>query len=166
MHITAQEEYGLRCLLQVASRDGGPPVSGHEIATAEGLTPEYVAKLMRVLRQGGLVSSTRGAAGGYTLTSPADQVTVWDAVSVLGGSVFSDNFCASHSGALSDCAHSTDCSVRGIWQSVSGLLRFSLSRLTLAQLANGEAAATTELTSCAMVASGGAPADCGCKIAG
>ncbi len=77
MHILAIEEYGLRCLLQVAFHPGPGPMTAPEIARAEGLGPEYVAKIMRTLRMRGLVVSTRGAAGGYRLARPADQIGVW-----------------------------------------------------------------------------------------
>ncbi len=52
MHLLAQEEYGLRCLLQVARHSGSHPLTISEIAQAEGLSPEYTAKLMRALRKG------------------------------------------------------------------------------------------------------------------
>ena len=93
MHLSSQEEYGLRCLLQLARHDGDEPMPIQEIAELEGLTPEYVAKLMRVLRKGGLVTSTRGAAGGYRLDRPADEITLWDAVEILGGPLFPESFC-------------------------------------------------------------------------
>ena len=50
MHILAIEEYGLRCLLQVAFHEPSRPMTVQEIARAEGLGPEYVAKIMRTLR--------------------------------------------------------------------------------------------------------------------
>src|SRR2546426_8311496 len=67
MQLLASEEYGLRCLLQVSRSASGAPVSISQIADAEGLSPEYTAKLMRELRLGGLVESVRGAEGGYRL---------------------------------------------------------------------------------------------------
>jgi Rrf2 family protein len=137
MRPTSQEEYGLRCLLRLARKEAREPVSIQEIADGEGMTPEYVAKLMRVLREGGLVSSTRGAGGGYRLVRPAGDVTVWDALEVLGGEFFSDTFCESHPGQLRDCVHSTDCSIRALWRGINGMLRSALSGVTLADLMRG-----------------------------
>ena len=141
MQLSAQEEYGLRCLLQVArhqDKEGGEPLRIPEIAAAEGLSPEYAAKLMRTLRQGGLVVSTRGASGGYRLARPADEVSVWQVLSVLGGPLFSDSFCASHPGQLRDCIHSTDCSVRALWHWVGSAIREALTGVTLADMYRGE----------------------------
>ena len=138
MQLSAQEEYGLRCLLQVARHSGGEPLQIPEIAQREGLSPEYTAKLMRSLRQGGLVLSTRGASGGYQLARPAESVSIWEALTVLGGPLFSDEFCSSHPGNLRDCVHSTDCSVRALWRWVGTAVRDTLRRITLADMARGE----------------------------
>ncbi len=74
MNLSSQEEYGLRCLLQVAAHGAPEPLSIAQIAVAEGISPEYTAKLMRLLRKGGLVDSTRGAGGGYRLArQPAER---------------------------------------------------------------------------------------------
>ena len=51
MQLLAQEEYGLRCLIQVARQRGPDPLTIPEIAEREGISPEYAAKLMRALRQ-------------------------------------------------------------------------------------------------------------------
>src|SRR5258706_15646236 len=98
MQLLASEEYGLRCLLQVSRSVGGAPVSISQIADAEGLSPEYTAKLMRELRLGGLVDSVRGADGGYRLARPADAISGWRALEVPGGAVFSHQFCAGPGG--------------------------------------------------------------------
>jgi Rrf2 family protein len=142
MHLLAQEEYGLRCLVQLARQRGPKPLTIPEIAAAEGLSPEYTAKLMRALRQGGLVMSTRGAAGGYRLARPANEVTAWEVLEELGGRLFPDGFCDSHPGSLRDCVHSTACSIRSLWRSVEGAIREVLERVTVAELASaGQATA-------------------------
>src|SRR5215470_17874273 len=69
MRLTAQEEYGLRCLLQVA-RGQDTAVTTPEIAEREGLSEAHVHKLMRLLRRAGLVRSVRGRKGGYQPARP------------------------------------------------------------------------------------------------
>jgi len=139
MQLLAQEEYGLRCLLQVALHRGSEPLSIQAVAEREGLSPEYSAKLMRALRQAGLVLSTRGAAGGYRLSRPPEQITVWEVIQALGGSLYTDAFCESHPGQLRDCVHTTSCSIRGLWLSVESAIRGVLDRVTLADLARSGA---------------------------
>lgn len=138
MHLSSQEEYGLRCLLRLARHEGPEPLRIQEIADAEGMSPEYVAKLMRVLRNGALVRSTRGAGGGYRLERPSVDVTVWQAVEVLGGEFFPESFCEAHPGSRRDCVHTTDCSIRALWSGLNSLLRHALSSITLADLMRGD----------------------------
>lgn len=135
MQLLAQEEYGLRCLVQVARQRGSDPLTIPEIAAREGISPEYAAKLMRALRQSGFVSSTRGAGGGYHLSRPARAITAWQVVQALGGSLFSAEFCEAHPGQLGDCVHSTGCSLRGLWSSVESAIREILEGTTVADLA-------------------------------
>ena len=134
MKLSAQEEYGLRCLLRLGAQGDGGSLTISEISRAEGISPEYVAKLMRILRQGGLVTSARGAAGGYTLSRPAEQITAAEALALLGGRLFESGFCERHAGAESLCTHSIDCSIRSLWQALQIAVDQVLTRTTLKDL--------------------------------
>ena len=76
----------------------------------------YVGKLMSALRQAGFVDSVRGRGGGYVLSRPASEISVEEVLNALGEPLFPTEYCNSHPGALSVCAHQTDCSIRSIWQ--------------------------------------------------
>ncbi|WP_321469990.1 Rrf2 family transcriptional regulator [uncultured Paludibaculum sp.] len=138
MKLSAQEEYGLRCLLFMARHGETKSHSIPEISRAEGLSVPNVAKLMRILRLGGLVASVRGQAGGYTLSRPADQVTVSEILSLLGGSFFNSHFCDRHSGLERNCAHTGDCAVRLLWGAVQKSLDAILTKTTLRDLLRNE----------------------------
>ena len=84
MKLSAQEEYGLRCLLQVARRFPGGSATIPEIAEAEGLSPHNAARYLATLRRSGLVDSERGQRGGYSLARPPSLITVAEAVASLG----------------------------------------------------------------------------------
>jgi Rrf2 family protein len=105
-----------------------------EISRAEGITPDYVAKLMRVLRRGGLVKSIRGQAGGYALALPSDQIKVSQVLAVLGGQLFESGFCDRFSGIEKLCTHTTDCSIRSLWRAVQQAVDQVLSKTTLKDL--------------------------------
>lgn len=148
MQLTSQEEYGLRCLLSVARHNDASPVGIPEIAASEGLSPEYAAKLLRVLRQGGLVNSTRGAAGGYRLSRPASRIPIWAVIEVLGGPLYSEAFCESHSGKHDDCVHSASpsgCSIRAMWSWIGAAVRTALEEITVADLLRNESAVAERL---------------------
>ncbi len=118
--------------------EGKGHLTVQDIAEGEGLSPEYTAKLMRVLRQGGLVTSMRGAAGGYRLARPANRITLRESLEVLGGALFSESFCDDHAGLLRDCVHSTGCSVRALWGWLAGTMRQLLDHVTLEDLGRQE----------------------------
>jgi Rrf2 family protein len=145
VHIRALEEYGLRCLLQVALRDAEGPVSAQEVGRTEGIGPEYVARIMGTLRAGGLVESTRGAGGGYRLARPAGEISVWDAITVLGGEFFPEGFCDCHPGRRSECIHSTDCSIRALWRKTQGVLQEALAGISLEDLRRDERSMVSRL---------------------
>jgi Rrf2 family protein len=152
--LLALEEYGLRCLLQVAVHSGPGPVTAPQIAQREGLGPEYVARIMRTLRGGGLVASARGASGGYRLRRPADQISVWEAIRVLGGEFISDGFCDCWSGQRRECTHASDCAVRALWRRLEVTLRQTLERTSLEDLKRDERSMTTWLEAIALPESG------------
>lgn len=138
MKLSAQEEYGLRCLLYMTRHGEEKSHSIPEISRAEGLSVPNVAKLMRILRLGGLVASVRGQAGGYTLSRPSDQVTIAEVLSLLGGSFFGPHFCDRHAGLERSCAHASDCSLRLLWNNVQKTLDTILTRTTLRDLLRTE----------------------------
>ena len=133
MRFSAQEEYGLRCLMQIA-RDPTGMSTIAEIAQRESLSVAYVAKLMIVLRKSGIVESTRGQKGGYRLSRPAAVTRMDEVLDVLGGRLYPSDFCGRYSGHDDVCVHQTDCSIRGLWSRLDSIVHESLARTTLADM--------------------------------
>jgi Rrf2 family protein len=138
MKLSAQEEYGLRCLLHLAHVPPDESLSIPQISRAEGLSIPNVAKLMRLLRIGGFVSSVRGQAGGYTLARPAEKITVGEVLELLGGTLFGSSFCQRHSGVLDECTRKGDCSVGCLWGAMQHMVEGLLKKTTLKDLLRGE----------------------------
>ncbi len=136
MKFSAQEEYGLRCLMQIARQAEGS-VTIPEIGRAEGLSATHVAKLLMLLRKGGFITSTRGQSGGYTLSRPAEQIYVSDVLAELGGRLYDDHFCGKHSGQLNECLHNMDCEVRSLWNRIQSAVDRVLDHVTLADIMAG-----------------------------
>jgi Rrf2 family protein len=145
MKLSAQEEYGLRCLLRVARTGEGESLTIPEIGRAEGLSVPYVAKLMRVLRQGNFVRSVRGQAGGYSLARPPEDIAVGEVLALLGGRLFEPDFCDQFSGLNKICTHSIDCSIRSLWRAMQGAVDSVLARLTLHDLVDVESNTTIRI---------------------
>ncbi len=138
MKITSQEEYGLRILLRIANCPIAEGITITQLSKEEGLSQHYVAKLCRLLRIAGFIKSSRGKEGGYTLAGSADKINLNQVLTVLGGKLYSENFCTSHSGLLKDCSHHFSCSVRSIWQILQQAVDELLNGLTLQDLQNLE----------------------------
>lgn len=138
MKLSAQEEYGMRCLLRIARENSTEGMTIPEISRLEGLSPANVAKLLRILRLGGFIESARGRTGGYRLAKPADQIIVGDVLNALGGKIYEKDFCDVHSGLNSICCNIIDCSMRTLWQLLQGALDGVLNKISLKDMLNNE----------------------------
>ena len=147
MKITAQEEYGLRILIRIASCKDDEGISIPQLSEAEGLSSHYVAKLTRVLRIGRFINSTPGHKGGYVLSRPANAIVVKNVLAVLGGVLFDKKFCEQHSGTLKLCTNSVDCSARSLWQMIQFAVDRLLDKITLHDLVNTEKESKQTLSS-------------------
>jgi Rrf2 family protein len=132
MKFSSQEEYGLRCLIQIAK--AADSVSIPEISRVEGLSSTHVAKLLMILRKDGFILSTRGQAGGYHLARTPDQIIVGDVLESLGGRLYDGQFCGRHKGQLSICSHAIDCSIKSLWEVVQQSVDSVVQKITLADL--------------------------------
>lgn len=140
MKITAQEEYGLRCLVRLAQSGEGQSTLP-EIAAAEGLSVPYVGKLMAVMRNAGLIDSVRGRAGGYRLAKSPSEIGLGSLLLVLGEPLYDDpGYCQRHAGDSTDgnCVHHGACSLRALWNTLEQWMRSTLDQITLADLLQSE----------------------------
>ncbi len=140
MKITAQEEYGMRCLLRLA-RSEGQTATLPEIAAAEGLSVPYVAKLMAVLRQAAILDSVRGRTGGYRLAKNAEDIGLGSLLLVLGEPLFDEgDYCQRHAGVALDgvCVNKGSCTLKTVWQTLEQWIRRTLDQVTLADLIQNE----------------------------
>jgi len=137
MKFSAQEEYGLRCLISLARQADNHALTIPEISRIEGITPPHAAKILAELRRAGMVKATRGMIGGYTLSRPPSEISVGDALDALGGRLFEHGFCDRYSGTQNSCAHETDCNLRSLWGRIQGAIDGVVYRLTLQDLVEG-----------------------------
>jgi Rrf2 family protein len=145
MRITAQEEYGLRCLLQLARAQPDAVVSVREIAAGEGLSYAYVEKLLRILAKAGLVHSVRGINGGYVLNRPAAGISLSEVIRALGTLPTTAHICASFTGNQDACVHFNNCGIRSVWSGLTGYMQNFLEQTMLASLLDDEDTVTARL---------------------
>ena len=137
MKISAQEEYGLRCLVQLANLGEGESLTLPQIAQREGISAANAGKLMWLLNKAGFVHSTRGTKGGYFLARPATEIHLNEVIKVLDKEVLSKH-CESYTGVLESCVHKGDCGIRPVIVGLHEIVENALSRITLAHLVGNE----------------------------
>lgn len=150
MKINALDEYGLRIMIRIAKADPDSGLSISQLSELEGLTPAYVAKITRALREAGLISSTRGHKGGYTLVRPAHQITINDILRGLGGELYDSSFCQGHSGEFRFCTNSMDCTVRSLWKVLQKMVDHVLLQVTLSDMIDSESTSMHKLQKIAL----------------
>ena len=144
MLFSTKAEYGVRLMVELGRRTDGAepadatPVSLTAVAEAEALPLSYLEHLVAKLRQAGLVSSVRGAHGGYRLAMPAADIAMLDVVQALEGPIAPmECFHADREGRVL-CSHETDgdraCATKFLWTRVHGGVTKALAGTTLADL--------------------------------
>ena len=120
-------DYAVVVLAQMALRPGRL-VNAAQVAQDTGVPQPTVAKVLNVLAKGGLIASQRGAAGGYSLARPAEEIDVAEIIQAMDGPI-----------ALTACveAATDSCSVESLcnWERVTTAIRTALSNVTLAEMA-------------------------------
>lgn len=137
MKISAQEEYGLRCLVQLATLCADESLTLPQIAAREGISQANAGKLMWLLSKAGFVQSTRGTKGGYTLARPASEIYLNEVIKILDADEISAH-CESYTGVLEVCVHKGDCGIRPVIVGLHEIVNQALSNITLAQLVGEE----------------------------
>lgn len=135
LHFSTRGEYGVRLMVELARHHGSGPVSLAEMAEHEDLPRPYLEQLVVSLREAGLVTSTRGAHGGYELSRDPDSIHMREVVTALEGPV-APMICASgdaHPGEL--CSRGDYCTVDLLWRRVRDAVVTALESTTLAELA-------------------------------
>jgi len=105
--------------------------SAAELAAALGLGQAVVRKILKLLGQQGLLTSSRGARGGYVLAQPASRITLAQVIDALEDQPFGLTECAAVPGA---CRIEHDCHMRMNWQRVSHMVRRTLEGVSIADM--------------------------------
>ncbi|MDD3730986.1 MAG: Rrf2 family transcriptional regulator [candidate division Zixibacteria bacterium] len=131
MRISALEKYGLRCLLVLAKEGPDKQLSIAEIAEKEGLSIPYSSKLLSILRKAGLVQAARGRGGGFSITRRADDITLFEVLTALGGPLVEPHHCSKYAGNLKECVHIDRCSVHDVLDNLADYVEQFLNDTTL-----------------------------------
>jgi len=135
LHFSTRGEYGVRLMVELARHYGSGPVSLSEMAEHESLPRPYLEQLVVSLREAGLVTSTRGAHGGYELAKPPATIRMSKVITALEGPI-APMICASDDPHhVETCQRAGFCNVERLWQRVRDAIVEALDSMTLDELA-------------------------------
>jgi Rrf2 family transcriptional regulator, cysteine metabolism repressor len=119
--VTSKSRYAVVALAELA-RTGNTPVPIGQVAERRGIPVQFLEQLFSTLRRAGILTSHRGAKGGYTLARPPEQINVLEVVQALDGVVGQEGKEAG-----------------GIWEEGVEALRSTFRSTSLADVARREA---------------------------
>jgi Rrf2 family transcriptional regulator, cysteine metabolism repressor len=138
MMFSTRSEYGVRVMIQLGRRHGAGPISLAEVADLEQLPLAYLEQLIARLRKAELVTSTRGAHGGYELARAPEAITMAEVVQALEGDLAPMQCLSDSVTSRVLCNHELDadenCATKLLWTRVQGSVSRALEQTTLAEL--------------------------------
>lgn len=137
--ISTKGEYGVRIMVDLARHYGERPRSLTDISQAEMLPLAYLEQLVKLLREAEppLVSSTRGAHGGYRLSREPQAITMGEVVRVLEGPI-APMICATEGEMTQICGFIDSCRTKFLWTKLRDVVAQTLDSMTLADLVHAE----------------------------
>ncbi|MEW6228893.1 MAG: Rrf2 family transcriptional regulator [Bacillota bacterium] len=135
MKLSTRGRYGVRAMYDLALHYGEGPVSLKATAERQMVSEHYLEQLMGGLRRAGLVTSSRGAQGGYELARPPGEITIGDIIRVLEGSIDPAE-CVAEGDASDACERADECTMRLVWKKLKDCMNRVLNSISLEDLCN------------------------------
>lgn len=114
-------------ILNEMARDPESLISATALADTLTLSNPTVSKILKILAEAGLVTSVRGAVGGYKLNKPAAEITLVEVIEAMEGDLTMTECCES----TSLCALGTMCAMQDNWVKINGLIKSMLARFSI-----------------------------------
>ena len=134
MKLSTRSRYGLKAVVDLAVAYGEGPVPLAALAGIQDISEAYLEQLLRALRNGGIVETVRGAAGGYALCCDPDTLSVGRVLKVLeGGTTLVD--CVGTEIASANCDRACTCSARPLFLKLQSKIDGVLNDTSISDLA-------------------------------
>lgn len=135
MKFSTKARYGLRAVIEIAKSYGSDiPAKRKDIAANQGISDSYLENILIVLKNAGIIETTRGANGGYILCRDPAQISVLEIVTTLEGPLDLVD-CVSKPSA---CMKSSSCSAHCLWKEISDNLKSMLEKKSLKDMLDKE----------------------------
>jgi len=132
MRLSTRARYGTRLMLELALNFSKGTIFLKDIAEKEEISEKYLSHLVIPLKASGLISSSRGAHGGYMLAKSPSKINLKEIVQTLEGGIS----CVECVKNPSICPRFSKCATRGIWEKLDEKISDELSSITLTKLMN------------------------------
>ncbi len=133
MRMSAKAEYAVRAMVQLATLDDDVRVTTDDLASAQGIPPQFLVDILSDLRSDRLVRSHRGRDGGYELARPGTEISIADVLRCIDGPLASVRDIG-----LGDLPYSgPTAALTDVWRALRGSMRSVLEETTLADVAAG-----------------------------
>ncbi|MFD2169133.1 RrF2 family transcriptional regulator [Tumebacillus lipolyticus] len=140
MKLSSRGHYGLMAMTYLAQRAEEGPTPIKQIASAEEIPEQYLEQIFVELRKAGLVTSVRGARGGYRLGRPPEEINVGQVVKVLEGEIAPVECLHSSEEDAELCCSKTDyCTTKVVWEKLRDTMVAVLDDITLHDIVTGSA---------------------------
>ena len=128
MKLSTRGRYAVTAMFDIALHHQEGPVSLADISERQGISLPYLEQLFTRLRVQGLVKSTRGPGGGYSLAVGSEQIAIADVINAVD-----ENVDTTRCGGSADCQNHQRCLTHDLWEDLSDQIRSYLSSISLAQ---------------------------------
>ena len=112
MRLSRKSDYALRAVMHLAGLPKGKLASIGEVAKAQKIPREFLAKILKDLTWSEILLSFQGVTGGYRLAKPAKSITFFDVIEAMDGEIVLNLCCEEKN----DCGHYKGCPMRDFWQ--------------------------------------------------
>ncbi len=129
MKLTTKGRYAVTAMLDLGLHQGQGPINLSEISSRQGISLSYLEQLFARLRKQGLVLSSRGPGGGYSLGRGAEDISVADVIRAVD-----ENVDATRCHGKKNCHGEDRCLTHDLWEELSGQITGFLSSISLASL--------------------------------
>ncbi len=134
MKLTTKGRYGLRAAIDLAMYAGTEPVSLSDVAERQGISISYLEQLVAKLKKAGIVQSTRGAQGGYSLAKKPEEISVGEVLRALEGSLSPVECSAVDGEGETECSASSFCVTKYVWKRISDSINDTVNNIFLSEL--------------------------------
>ena len=131
MQLSTRARYAVRAMIELAIRYGEGPVLLKDVASHQEISDKYLEQLLAPLRAQGFIHTLRGNRGGYVLAIPPEDVTLYDVIEVVEGSLAPVS-CVDKPAV---CSRIDKCVTRNVWVNIKTLIKEELESIDLATLA-------------------------------